>query len=73
MRESSQTAGKFGKSNSEPSMKRDTELNEVKDKLSALHNSTLEVEHKLTKTENRLQIVIQEILQSRQYVHVFQR
>ena len=44
------------------------ELKEVKAKLQVVHNSTLDVEHKLTKTEDRLKLVIREILESRKYV-----
>ena len=68
MRDRTQTSEKvFGSLKSDASIKIDTELKEVKDKLRALHDTTMEVEHKLTKTENRLEVVIREILESRKY------
>ena len=68
MRDRTQTSGKvFASLNSDASIKIGTELKEVKDKLRALHDTTMEVEQKITKTENGLEVVIREILESRKY------
>ena len=68
MTDSTQTATNvFDSLNSGASMKKDTELKEVNKKLKALHDLTLEVEHKVTMTEKRLEMVIREIQESREH------